>query len=95
MTTIELLNTYWPHASLLATGLVARPTWRRARAGVVLLARAIVAHEDGDDVTALADVKELVAEVAPLARHLKEAESIIHLAEAAKQSAAQSGVKSW
>ena len=59
MTTTDLL-TYWPHAAAFASGLLTQPAWRKTRDIVVLLARAVVAHADGDDKTALKDVVQAV-----------------------------------
>jgi len=67
MSTLDLLTTYWPHALTVTATLLAKPTWRKARALVVLLARAIVAHEDGDDKAALKDLSQVVAALPPQA----------------------------
>jgi hypothetical protein len=56
VTPTELAITYWPHAASFATGALARPAWRKTWSAFVLLCRAVVAHEDGDDKTALKDV---------------------------------------
>jgi hypothetical protein len=57
-----------PHAVTFTIGFLAKPSWRKARAAFVLMCRAVVAHEDGDDKTALKDVVQAVQLVpSPLA----------------------------
>lgn len=66
MNTLDLIATYWPHASAALAGMGARHiaprTWLRARTAFVDMCRAVVAHEDGNDAEALTDVKLAIAD---------------------------------
>jgi hypothetical protein len=61
----QLALTHWPHAALFVAGISTKPSYTAARKAIVLLARAVVAHEDGDDKTALKDVMQAVQLVPP------------------------------
>jgi hypothetical protein len=88
----QLALTHWPHAALFVAGLVTKPAWRKLHDVVVLLARAIVAHEDGDDKTAIADFKNAAGDLLELVHKETALPEAVHTEEHGIQSLASTRI---
>lgn len=92
---------YLSHLSVLVAGLGTMPAYGKLRKAFVSICRAVVAHEDGDDSAALADVKDVVEDLAPNMVGPVEVEfkkSYTQAAEEAKfafKAAPDGTVKAW